>query len=198
MRLQPLIVPGWKGSGPLHWQSRWQARLPRATRVEQDDWEAPTRTAWVAALATAIENASRPPLLIAHSLGCITVAHLPMAIRQHIAGALLVAPADVERDDAPAVLRDFAPVPAVPLPFPSIVVVSTDDPYCSPARAQAFATNWGSELMMVPDAGHLNDASGLGDWPEGLRLLTSLRRRACWRVPVATTRIAAMPPVRHG
>ena len=198
MRLQPLIVPGWKGSGPLHWQSRWQACLPRATRVEQDDWEAPTRSAWVAALAAAIENASRPPLLIAHSLGCITVAHLPLAIRQHIAGALLVAPADVERDGAPAVLRDFAPVPTVPLPFPSIVVASTDDPYCSPARAQAFATNWGSELVMVPDAGHLNDASGLGDWPEGLRLLTSLRRRACWRVPVATTRIAAMPPVRHG
>lgn len=198
MRLQPLIVPGWKGSGPLHWQSRWQARLPRATRVEQDDWEAPTRAAWVAALAAAIENASRPPLLIAHSLGCVTVAHLPLAIRQHIAGALLVAPADVERDGAPAVLRDFTPVPTVPLPFPSIVVASTDDPYCSPTRAQAFAKNWGSELVMVPDAGHLNDASGLGDWPEGLRLLTSLRRRACWRVPVATTRIAAMPPVRHG
>lgn len=198
MRLQPLIVPGWKGSGPQHWQSRWQARLPRATRVEQDDWESPTRSAWVAALSEAIENASRPPLLIAHSLGCITVAHLPLAIRQHIAGALLVAPADVERDGAPAVLRDFAPVPTVPLPFPSIVVASTDDPYCSPARAQAFAANWGSDLVMAPDAGHLNEASGLGDWPEGLRLLTSLRRRACWRVPVATARIAAMPPVRHG
>lgn len=198
MRLQPLIVPGWQGSGPLHWQTQWQARLPRATRVEQDDWEAPTRSAWVAALTEAIENASRPPLLIAHSLGCITVAHLPLPIRQHIAGALLVAPADVERHGSPPALRDFAPIAATPLPFPSIVVASTDDPYCSLSRAETFAANWGSDLVVVREAGHLNDASGLGDWPEGLRLLTSLRRRACWRVPVATTRIAAMPPVRHG
>src|SRR5690606_28116530 len=116
MRLQPLIVPGWKGSGPIHWQSQWQARLPRATRVQQDDWEAPTRAAWVAALAAAIENAQRPPLLIAHSLGCIAVAHLPSPVRQHVAGALLVAPADVERGDCPPALRDFAPVPATPLP----------------------------------------------------------------------------------
>src|SRR5690606_12700306 len=111
MRLQPLIVPGWKGSGPLHWQSQWQARLPRATRVQQDDWEAPTRAAWVAALGVAIESALRPPLLIAHSLGCITVAHLPLPIQQHVAGALLVAPADVERDGCPPALQDFAPVP---------------------------------------------------------------------------------------
>ncbi len=194
MRLQPIIVPGWKGSGPTHWQSQWEARLPRATRVQQRSWDTPTRADWVGALAGAIEAAPRPALLIAHSLGCIAVAHLPLAIRQKVAGALLVAPADVEREGAPDTLRDFAPIAHTPLHFPSIVVASTDDPYCSVARAQAFAHAWGSDLVTVPQGGHLNSDSNLGQWPQGLRLLATLRRRSCWRVPVATSRIAAMPP----
>lgn len=193
MRLQPLIVPGWKGSGPHHWQSRWEARLPRAIRIRQNDWETPVRTDWVGALAQAIEAATRPPLLIAHSLGCITVAHLPHAIRQRVAGALLVAPADVERPNAPDVLRDFAPIPRTPLPFPSFVVASSDDPYCEPGRARELAHDWGSEFLLIENAGHLNTESRLGDWPQGLRILATLRRRSCWRVPVAPPRIAAMP-----
>jgi len=194
MRLQPIIVPGWKGSGPSHWQSQWETRLPRATRVQQRSWDTPARADWVGALAAAIEAAPRPALLVAHSLGCITVAHLPLAIRQQVAGALLVAPADVEREGAPEALRDFAPIPRVPLSFPSIMVASTDDPYCSMARAEELAREWGSELVTVPQGGHLNSDSKLGHWPQGLRLLAILRRRSCWRVPVATNRIAAMPP----
>ncbi len=198
MRLQPLIVPGWNGSGPDHWQSRWEATLPRAQRVEQDDWVSPQRDAWVARLAQAIDAAPRPPLLIAHSLGCITVAHLPLAVRQKVAGALLVAPADVERPGAPPHLASFAPVPRHGLGIPSIVVASTNDRYCALARAQAFAADWGSDVVVLTDAGHINAESGLADWPQGQRLLASLRRRCRWRIPVAPTdRIAAMPPV-HG
>jgi len=198
MRLQPIIVPGWKGSGPAHWQSLWETRLPRAVRVQQANWDLPVLQDWVKTVAHAITSASRPPLLIAHSLGCITVAHLPMAIRQQVAGALLVAPADVERPGAPPVLQDFAPVPRLPLHFPSIVVASTDDPYCRPDRAREFAADWGSDIVELPDAGHINDVSNLGHWPQGLRLLATLRRRAGWRVPVAADRITAMPaPSRH-
>lgn len=198
MRLQPLIVPGWNGSGPEHWQSRWEATLPRAQRVEQTDWRAPERSAWTLRLAQAIDASVRPPLLIAHSLGCITVAHLPFPVRQKVAAALLVAPADVERAGAPAHLSTFAPVPRAGLGFPSIVVASTNDPYCSIARAQAFAADWGSDLVVLEDAGHINADSGLGDWPQGQRLLASLRRRCRWRIPVAPTdRIAAMPAPAH-
>lgn len=192
MRLQPLIIPGWRNSGPEHWQSQWESTLPRAQRVQQRDWETPLLSEWVAALSAAIEASNRPPLLIAHSLGCIAVSHLPFAIRDKIAGALLVAPADVERHGAPSHLSSFAPVPLHTLPFPSVVVASSDDPYCSVARAREFAQAWGSRFELLENAGHINTDSGYGDWPEGLKLLAALRRRSRWRVPVAVHRT---PPI---
>lgn len=193
MRLQPIIIPGWRDSGPDHWQSLWEQSLPRATRVRQASWDQPSRTAWVGALARAIESAVRPPLLIAHSLGCITVAHLSLTLQQRVAGALLVAPADVERHRVPDTLAGFAPIPRHALPFPSMVVASSDDPYCSLAQAEHLAQAWSSELIVLEQAGHINAASGLGDWPQGLRLLARLRRRCCWRVAVPVSRVAAMP-----
>src|SRR5690606_8022328 len=109
MRLQPLIVPGWKDSGPEHWQTHWQHHLPRAQRVQQQSWTEPERDLWVQAVSKAIEASTQPVLLIAHSLGCITVAHLSAAHRHKVVAALLVAPADIERPDAPEVFKSFAP-----------------------------------------------------------------------------------------
>ena len=45
-----VIVPGWRGSGPGHWQSLWAERVEGAVRVVQDDWHTPKRSAWVARL----------------------------------------------------------------------------------------------------------------------------------------------------
>ncbi|GAA4331702.1 alpha/beta hydrolase [Pigmentiphaga soli] len=193
MRLQPIIVPGWRNSGPEHWQSQWEASLPRAVRVAQRDWEAPSRDEWVAALAAAIDAANRPALLIAHSLGCMAVCHLPLPVCEKVAGAMLVAPADVERPGAPDRLRSFAPVTMRSLPFQSVVVASSNDPYCSTGRARAFAHAWNSRFELLDDAGHINAESGYGPWPEGLRMLAALRRRACWRVPVAASRTPPLP-----
>ena len=169
-----VIVPGWRNSGPDHWQSRWQADLPAVSRVCQRDWESPVRADWVEALASHIARIDAPVIVAAHSLGCITVAHLPEVVARRIAGALLVAPADIERPNAPEVLRAFGPIPRLRLPFASTVVASTNDPYCSLARATALAAGWGSELVVVGAAGHVNADSGLGDWPAGRRLLHAL------------------------
>lgn len=192
MRFQPIIVPGWKNSGPDHWQSRWQQVLPHAVRVEQTDWDHPTRTEWVGALSAAIDAATCPVLLVAHSLGCVTSAAVPTALRQKIAGALLVAPADVERANAPQCLRDFVPIARQPLPFQSVVVASDNDPYCSVPRAREFADAWGSRFVVVPAGGHLNAEAGLGDWPQGWKMLTALRRRCAWRVTTPPPRIAPL------
>ncbi|KGD86976.1 alpha/beta hydrolase [Achromobacter sp. RTa] len=193
MRLQPIIVPGWKNSGPQHWQSRWAALLPHARRVEQCDWEHPAPAEWLAALAAEVNQARSPVLLIAHSLGCVISASLPVPLRAKVAGALLVAPADVERTDAPVCLRGFAPMPRQPLPYQSVVVASDNDPYCRLERARAFAGDWGSRIVILPDAGHINADSGLGDWPQGLKLLGALRRRATWRIPTPAKRIPPIP-----
>ena len=126
-----LIVPGWQGSPDNHWQSHWQRTLPNSARVEQHDWLTPQRRDWVQALEQAITAERSPVILIAHSLGCITVAHWaaeasPAMLRQ-VRGALLVAPADVERPTCAPALRNFAPIPMQALPFPSQVVSSDND-----------------------------------------------------------------------
>lgn len=189
MRLQTILVPGWKNSGPRHWQTLWAERLPNVRRLQQHDWQNPSRAAWIQSLAQAVDEAPWPVLLIAHSLGCLVSAGLPVALHARVAAALLVAPPDVEQPDTPVCLRDFAPAPRRPLPFQSVVVASDNDPYCSLPRAERFARDWSSRLVILPAAGHINADSGLGEWPQGLKLLAALRRRAVWRV-------TAPPPIR--
>jgi len=169
--LQVVIVPGWRDSGPGHWQSLWCDGIPGARRVVQDDWITPTRSAWVSALERTVLAAEDRVVIVAHSLGCIATTHLGPEATARIAGALLVAPADPERR---AVLSDFAPVPYEKLPYPSVVVASTNDPYCPVRLAGAYARAWGSEFVRMQNAGHINIDSGHGDWPLGLALLQSL------------------------
>jgi uncharacterized protein len=174
-----LIVPGYTNSGPDHWQSRWQQRLSSARRVEQDDWDAPARDEWVSRLLKTAEPCRRPVVLVAHSLGVITVAHAaPMLPPGIVRGAFLVAPSDVEDPERIAAIgRSFAPVPRDPLPFPSLLVASRSDPYCAYERAEDFAFAWGSALLDAGEAGHINTASGYGPWPEGLMRFAGFLKR---------------------
>jgi predicted alpha/beta hydrolase family esterase len=166
-----IIVPGWRDSGPGHWQSLWAEQLPGAVRVQQDDWITPSRSAWVASITRTILDQAGPVVVVAHSLGCIATTHLPPEATERIHGALLVAPADPERR---GILADFAPAPYQPLPYRSIIVASSNDPYCPVRTAGAYARAWGSEFVRLQKAGHINIDSGFGAWPLGLALLQSL------------------------
>ena len=166
-----IIVPGWRDSGPGHWQTLWAERLPQARRVVQDDWHTPTRSAWVARLEETVLEQPGPVVIVAHSLGCITTAHMKPEAAARVRGALLVVPADPERR---AVLSDFAPVPYAALPYRSILVASSNDPYCPIRLAGAYARAWGSEFVRLQNAGHINVDSGHGEWPLGRALLQSL------------------------
>lgn len=166
-----IIVPGWRDSGPGHWQTLWAERLPQVRRVVQDDWHTPTRSAWVARLEETVLEQPGPVVIVAHSLGCITTAHMNPEAAARVRGALLVAPADPERR---AVLSDFAPVPYAALPYRSILVASSNDPYCPIRLAGAYARAWGSEFVRLQNAGHINVDSGHGEWPLGRALLQSL------------------------
>ena len=170
-RFQTIIVPGWRDSGPGHWQSLWAERMPQALRVVQEDWATPNRDAWVATLEKAVLASDKPVVIVAHSLGCIAAVHLPPDAAARIHGALLVAPADPERK---AVLSSFAPVPSSPLPYRSVLVASSNDPFCPVRLAGAYARAWGSEFVRMQNAGHINIDSGHGEWPLGLALLQSL------------------------
>lgn len=176
-----IIVPGWRDSGPGHWQSIWAERLPNACRVVQDDWITPTRAAWVTQLEKTVLAQPHPVVIVAHSLGCIATTHMGEEAASRVKGALLVAPADPERR---AVLSDFAPVPYAPLPYRSILVASSNDPYCPIRLAGAYARAWGSEFVRMQNAGHINIESGHGEWPLGVALLQSLTQEGAGAFPV--------------
>jgi hypothetical protein len=173
-----LLLPGLSGSGPQHWQSLWLAGRPGFRRVEQREWEAPRLEDWIATLDGAVREAGASALLVAHSAACTLVARWAGLHPRPIRGALLVGPSDTEAPSFPKGPTGFAPMPLLPLPFPTTVVASSDDPYVSLARARRFAAAWGSRLAEVGAAGHINSQSGLGEWPAGLELLRELARRA--------------------
>lgn len=172
-----IIVPGWKNSAANHWQSLWAQALPNVERVQQADWLTPKRVDWVRTLEAQLLARPEPAIVVAHSLGCITTSHVRGAAAARIQSALLVAPADPERR---AHFADFAPVPHQPLPYRSVLVASSNDPYCPIRLAGAYARAWGSELVRLQNAGHINAESGHGPWPLGLALLQSLVQDMAW------------------
>lgn len=172
-----LILPGLGNSGPQHWQSVWEAGDSDFLRVEQQDWETPCRADWIIAIAAAV-RAHPGTVLIAHSLACSAIAH---TMAEHpdlpIAAALLVAPADVDSPHhTPDEVRSFAPMPMNRLPFPALVVASSDDTYVSLIRAKEFASAWGAKFADIGPRGHINSASNLGEWSEGKALLERFGR----------------------
>lgn len=173
-----LIVPGLDNSGPDHWQSLWEDKRDDCRRVDLGCWSEPDRRIWTERLDAALAMTDGPIILVAHSLGCLTIAWWALgadhARLERIRGALLVAPPDVDSASAHPFVRRFAPAPVRALPFPSILVASRDDRYASFARLETLARIWGSRFIDAGHAGHINARSGLGDWPDGEVLLEEL------------------------
>ena len=164
-----LIVPGYKGADENHWQSRWEQKLSTARRVQQIEWTKPVRDDWVRTVAEAVNEAERPPVIVAHSLGVAAVVQAVPLFTRPVAGAFFVAPPDVSDETIrPKHLLTFGPYPRDPLPFPSVVVASRNDPYSRFEPAEDAAGTWGSLFIDAGESGHLNGDSGHGPWPEGL------------------------------
>lgn len=170
-----LLLPGWLDSGPGHWQTRWQS-VHGFERVEQADWSWPRRGDWMARLEEVLLTRERPAVLVAHSLGCHLVAAWAAhsVHRDRVLGALLVAPPELERPDLPPQLHGWKPAVRTPLPFPALLVYSTDDPFANAAAARQLAADWCVPTWCLGAAGHINADSGLGDWPEGLARVQQL------------------------
>ena len=135
---------------------------------------------WIAALDEAVTHAGPRVIVVAHSLACLTVAQWAAAqqpqaaVLQHVVGALLVAPPDPAGDNFPTQAQGFETISHSVLPFKSLVVLSSDDPYDQHLRGESFATQWGSRIVRLEHAGHINSDSNVGDWPAGLALLAEL------------------------
>lgn len=177
-----LIIPGLHSSGHDHWQSWFEERIPGTLRVIQRDWKEPDLPEWASRVRRDISRTPGKHYLVAHSFGVLAAVQAAADLSERIAGALLVAPADPGKFG----VTDY--LPATPLPFRSVVVGSSNDPWMSLEAAGHWADVWGADLVNLGDAGHINAESGFGPWPEGLALLERLRRAA---EPIAFERAPA-------
>lgn len=179
-----LILPGLYDSGPDHWQSIWERTDAHCRRVVQRDWSAPRCADWVETLTHAIAAAENEVVLVGHSTGSLLVAFWAVhaareepVLLSRVRGALLVAPSDPDGPVYPPEPEGFTPVPRTRLPFPSIVVASTNDEYVTIECARSFAESWGSRFVNIGELGHINGASGLGAWDAGRALVNELKHR---------------------
>ena len=170
-------LPGIGSSGEAHWQSRWELADPAIRRFSPANWDQPDLVDWVAALDRAVRATKTPPVLAAHSLACLLVAHWQEQMTAPVKGALLVAVPDPRSPAFPAEAVAFASVPEQRFRFLSMIVASTSDPYASLPYVRARAEQWGSDLVNIGAKGHINGASHLGDWPEGRQILLDFDAR---------------------
>jgi uncharacterized protein len=176
-----LMVPGLRDHVAEHWQTLLERKLPKAASVPPLEHDKLGCAARVAALDAALAKIEGPVILVAHSAGVMITVQWAQRHRRKIHGALLAAPADLETP-LPAGYPDWEvlarngwhPVPRQPLAFPSIVCASRNDPLASFERVSAMASDWGSRLVDLGDVGHLNPASGFGNWPMAETLIGEL------------------------
>lgn len=170
-------VPGLRNSAPGHWQSIWEKNHPADfSRISQLNWQEPECAAWIQKIEQDLRQEDlKQAILIGHSVGCAALIHWHKKFRHTVKGMLLVAPSDVERPDYPSYIKGFSPLPLEKLPFKTVVVASTNDHVVDLDRARYFAQCWGSELVTLENAGHIEGKSGYGEWIEGFELLKGLR-----------------------
>lgn len=182
-----LVVPGYRGSGPAHWQSWMQELLPGARRLGGVDWQSPRIAQWSREVAGEIDAARAPLWIVAHSFGCLAAVAAAAGREERVGGLMLVAPADPERfaeagcrdttdPNAPQSIARHLPVGV--LNVPSLVVASTNDPWLRVDLARLWARRWGSQFIDAGPVGHINVDSGFGPWPAGLELFETFRRQA--------------------
>jgi len=169
-----LIFPGIGNSGPQHWQSLWEQSNPEFVRIAQRDWDNPVCEEWASVLESTVQRLGSSVVVVAHSLACLAVAHWAAKEHSTIKAALLVAVPNPQGPNFPTEAVGFFPLPQKRFPFPSIIVASTDDPYGSITYTQSCASAWGSRVVNIGAAGHINANSGIGQWSDGYALLQQL------------------------
>ncbi|MBP2170814.1 putative alpha/beta hydrolase family esterase [Erwinia toletana] len=178
MKTTYLLVPGYTNSGPEHWQSYLERKYTNVTRVVQDDWHHPCRQAWTERLNSAIAHTAGDIVLLGHSCGAVTVAQWAASCSsEKVKAAVMVAPADVDAQTALQEIQQQRPLPDGNIPLASLLICSDNDEHLSLIRAHKLASVWGSEIEVIPGAGHIHTAAGYGEWLAGEQLIESFTGR---------------------
>lgn len=202
-----LIVPGYKGSGPDHWQTWLQEQVPGATRVDGIDWDAPVLAVWAAQVRDTLARAPQPLRIFAHSFGCLAAVVAAADRPEQVAELILAAPADPAHFDftglKPEGARTHAwcldsALPMRPLNVSGSILASRNDPWLAYEKAAELAARWGLVLHDIGAAGHINPDSGYGPWPLSLQLASRpIRNVAAGNTPLKKGRGSVLAAVRQ-
>jgi len=169
------IIPGYGGSGQNHWQTHFENTQSNFQRINQKDWDNPNIREWAENIDNAISGYEpESVVLVAHSLGCLTVVEWAKHYNRKIKAALLVAPPDTEVINRKIEKNLFEETPNHKISFPTTLVASTNDPWATIEKAELYAQSWGSHFINIGEAGHINNLSGFGEWEQGLEILKTL------------------------
>ena len=175
-----LILHGWGGNKPAHWQEHLYAALTDAgATVRYPKFPEPTAPQpgpWLARLADEMKNEDDAPLtVVCHSLGAITWMHYATTVTTRVADrVLLVAPPyvipEIPPTDAPPGAGAFFPPPmdagAIALAARETVIVASDnDDYATFEQTKAYADRLEIPIHLLPGAGHISPYWGYGAWP---------------------------------
>lgn len=167
-----LIVPGLRNSDENHWQSYWQKNIPGSQRISLPEWNTPDLAKWKQGIREALQAQEKPAVLIAHSFGTLASASIAQEFPEKISALFLVAPADPDK------FQIAAQLPQQPLPVPTQIIASSNDPWLTEAKAAYWALLWGADYYRFKNVGHINSDSNLGEWPEGIGHLQRLLHKA--------------------
>ncbi len=181
-----LILHGWGGNKPEHWQEHLTRGLTAAGQTvhypKMPDATAPDPDAWMDALHGALGAipADAALTVLAHSLGAINwMRHAAMPERPgpRAGRVLLVAPPyvvpQIPRLDAPPGAAGFFPPPLdkagiAALSRETVLVASDTDDYATFDQSAAYADGLGVPIHKLAGAGHISPFYGYGEWPWAL------------------------------
>ncbi|WP_213934298.1 RBBP9/YdeN family alpha/beta hydrolase [Rhodococcus sp. B50] len=185
-----VVVPGLRDHVADHWQTLLADRLDRVRTVPPLEHDRLSLAARIAALDTVVSDIDGPVVLVAHSAGVLIAVHWAHTSTRPVLGALLATPADLEKplpESYPSMADldrgGWLPIPRRRLPFPSILAASSNDPLADRRRVAGLAEAWGSRFVDLGEVGHLNPASGFGDWPAADLFLQELLQRSAAPTP---------------
>lgn len=179
MSITIVIVPGFNNAGPAQWQSLLEDKFHHFVRVQQKNWLHPAREDWVQGIESTVSKITGDVVLVGHSCGAVAITQWASNCdSRKVKGALLVAPADVERTNAVTAIQVQRPLPTASLPFPSKLIYSDNDEHCTVLRSEEMGALWGCKLELVEGGSHFHTEAGYGEWPAAENWIAELAGRA--------------------
>jgi uncharacterized protein len=165
-----LILHGWGGSDFPHWQSYLAAELAKDYGTVcfplLEDKDAPKKDIWMNQVLAILKD-FKPDTVVCHSVANTLWFHLCNEEKiEAVETLFLVAPPSLRCKVAE--LSTFFPVdiPKSLYAQKVMLITSNDDPYMTQDEASNLAKNLHIKPIVLKNAGHINAASGYGEWRE--------------------------------